>query len=101
MRAEARADELRETVGLLVRLRARERDRDPPVGLTEETLGVVERVLPGSLLQPVPSDASQRVGDSVLGVEVGEREAALVAEPALVDLGVVAGEDSLDLALAL
>src|SRR5205085_12553628 len=99
--AETHAHELRQRIRLLRRLRAGERDGDSAVRLSQQPLGVVEGVLPGNLLEPAEADAPQGLGDPVLGVEVREAEAALVAEPALVDLGVVAREDSLDLALAL
>src|SRR5262249_902176 len=57
--------------------------------------------LPGNLLQASPTDPPQRVGDPVLGVQVRESKAALVAEPALVDLRVVPREDPPQLALPL
>jgi hypothetical protein len=41
-----------------------------------------------------------RVRQPVVGTQVGKAEAALVADPALVDLEVVTGEDPLDLRLA-
>ena len=44
--------------------------------------------------------ALQRLGDAVLGREMRVRETALVAQPAAVDLGMVARENPLDLALA-
>src|SRR5205823_7704428 len=52
------------------------------------------------LLEPALAGLAHRLLDPVRGVEVREPEAPLVAEPALVDLRVVAGEDPLDLALA-
>src|SRR4029077_13005130 len=71
------------------------------VRLAQQPFCVVERIFPRDLLESPLPNAAERVGDSVVGVEVREGEAALVAEPALVDLGVVAREDPLDLALAL
>ena len=53
-----------------------------------------------SSLEAAAAHALERVDDPVVRVEVREGEAALVAQPALVDLGVVAREDPLDLALA-
>src|SRR5438067_1372641 len=60
-------------------------------------------VVPGAVwMSPAaPADAPERIGDPVLGVQVVEAEAALVTEPALVDLRVVAGEDPPDFAFAL
>src|SRR4029077_13010292 len=71
------------------------------VRLAQQPFCVVERIFPRDLLESPLPNAAERVGDSVFGVEVREGEAALVAEPALVDLGVVARKDPLDLALAL
>ena len=51
-------------------------------------------------LETAPAHALQRLREPVLGAQVRVGEAALVADPALVDLGVVAGEDPLDLPLA-
>ncbi len=70
-----------------------------PCALAQERLGAIERVVPGELAEPAPANALERVQDPVVGVEVREGEATLVAQPALVDLGVVAREDPLDLAL--
>ena len=67
---------------------------------SQQPLGLVERSVPGELLEAALSDLAERVAHAVAGVEVREAEAALVAEPALVDLGMVAGEDPLDLPLA-
>src|SRR6185295_3208878 len=63
-------------------------------------LGAIERVVPGELAEPASANAFERVQNPVAGVEVREGEATLVAEPTLVDLGVVAREDPLDLALS-
>ena len=71
-----------------------------PSARAQEPLRVVERVVPRDRLHAAPADAPERVDDPVVGVEVGEREPALVADPALVDLGVVARQDPLHLALA-
>src|SRR5204862_4407028 len=83
------------------RLGTGKRNSDPIAGLPQQPLGVVERILPRDLLEAAPADAPEWIGDPVLGVQVGEAEAALVAEPALVDLRVVAREDPPDLAFAL
>src|SRR5262249_51294073 len=98
---QADADELCECVGLLVRLGTGKGYRDPAVGLAEQPIGVVQRLFPGDLLEPAPASAPQRVGNPVVGVQVREGKPPLVAEPALVDLGVVPREDPPHLALAL
>ena len=97
---EPDAQQLAERVRLLDRLGAREHRDDPPARLAQQPLGLVERLLPRHGLETAQADALQRLAEPVLGVQVRVREAALVADPALVDLGVVAGEDPLDLALA-
>ena len=101
VRAEPDAQELREPVGLLDRLAARERGHDRATPAARRCRSASS----SASSQPSASKRSraglaQRVLDPVVGVEVREGEAALVAEPALVDLGVVAREDPLDLALA-
>ena len=100
VRAEALAQQLAERVRLLDRLGAGERGHDPALRAAQQRLGAVERVVPGELAEAAAPHALERVDDPVAGVEVRVGEAALVAEPALVDLGVVAREDPLDLALA-
>ena len=71
-----------------------------PRASLEQPLCLVERLRPRDGLEAVQACAEQRLGEPVLGVQVRVGEAALVADPALVDLRVVAGEDPLDLALA-
>src|SRR5829696_4031377 len=61
---------------------------------------MLERVVPGDLLVAAPPHAQQRVGDAIARVQMWVGETALVAEPALVDLRMVAREDALDLPLA-
>ena len=56
-------------------------------------LGLVERIVPGERLERRCPARRPRVDDPVVGAQMGEAEAALVAEPALVDLGVVARHD--------
>jgi hypothetical protein len=68
-------------------------------GVAQQPLRFVERVVPRRLLEPAPANAPQRIDDAVPRAERREREAPLVAEPALVDLRVVPREDSLDLPL--
>src|SRR5581483_12187942 len=92
--------ELRERVGLLDRLRPREREEHPPVGGPGEPLELVEGLVPRELVEAADPDLAQRVDDAVMRVEMGIGEAALVAEPAPVDLRVVARKDSLRLPLA-
>ena len=98
--AEAPAQELAQRVRLLHRLGAGERGDDARPGCTKHLLGLVERVVPRERLVAANSDLAARVDDAVAGAQVRESEAALVAEPALVDLRVVPGADPLDLALA-
>ena len=93
-------EELREPVCLLDGLGAGERRHDRRPGVAEEALGLVERVGPGERFEAARPGLAERILDPVGRVQVREREAALVAEPALVDLGMVAREDPLDLALA-
>ena len=66
--------------------------QDPGVaGLCETARGDGERLGPGGRAElAVLSDPG--VADPVVGVEVAEREAVLVGDPLLVDLGVVAGQ---------
>ena len=73
---------------------------DASVRLAEQPLGLVECALPGHFLEAATPHAQDRVAQSVLRVEVRVRETTLVAEPAVVDLGMVSGKDALDLALA-
>ncbi len=71
-----------------------------PFRAAQQRLGAVERVVPGELAEAATAHALERIEDPVVGVEVREGEATLVAQPALVDLGMVARDDPLDLALA-
>ena len=66
-------------------------------GARQHLLGEVEGVVPPDGLEVAVAASPERILEPVAGAEVREREAALVAEPALVDLGVVAREDPLDL----
>src|SRR5580765_4706167 len=100
MRAESDPEELREPVGLLDRLRARERGDRSGAARLEHRLRAVERLVPFERLEaPVPA-LDERILDPVRRVQMPEGEAALVAEPALVDLGMVTREDPLHLPLA-
>ncbi len=96
----ALAEELPERIGLLDGLRAGERGHDPSLGAADQRLCAIERVVPGELAESTATDPLQRLADAVVGGDVPEGEAALVAQPAPVDLGVVAREDALRLALA-
>ena len=100
MGAEPDAQQLAERIRLLDRLRAREHRDDPPARLAQQPLGLVERLLPRHGLETAHAHALQWLAEPVLGAQVRVREAAFVADPALVDLGVVAGENPLDLPLA-
>src|SRR5262249_5704881 len=82
------------------RLRAGEGGDNAALGLAQQPLRLVERALPRDLLEAATSDPQQRVAQPVLGTQVLIREAALVAEPAAVDVGVVPREDPLDLPFA-
>ena len=86
VRAETLAHELRERVRLLDRLRAGERDDDAAVRRLQQPFGDVERVVPRDGLEAAAPHALDRVDDAVGRAQVREREAALVAQPALVDL---------------
>ena len=57
--AEPAADELRERLCLLDRLGAGEREQHRPA--SEQRLGLVERVVPGELLEAALADLAQRV----------------------------------------
>ena len=59
-----------------------------------------DRLVPGDRAEAAVAGADHRPGDPLLGVEHLEGEAALVAEPAVVDLDVVAGEDAQHLLVA-
>src|SRR5439155_6928632 len=89
VRAEALADELREGVGLLDRLRAREREQDASLRGPGQPLEFVERVVPRQLLEAALPELAQRIRDPVPCIQVRERGTPLVAEPALVDLWMV------------
>src|SRR5205823_12158542 len=69
-------------------------------GRADQPLGLGERLVPADRAQALAPRAQQRLPDPVARVRVRVREAALVAEPALVDLGMVARLDPLHLALA-
>src|SRR5439155_22371873 len=90
----------REPVRLLDRLRPREGGDDPALRRAQQPLGLVDGLVPAGGLEPAPPHAPQRVDDAVARAQVAEREPALVAEPAAVDVGVVSREDPLDLPLA-
>src|SRR5204863_4441812 len=70
VRTEAPTYEPREGIRLLGRLGAGERDGDTSAGLAQQPLRIVECVLPGSLLEPTAADATKRIDDSVVGVEM-------------------------------
>src|SRR5262249_61976308 len=79
---------------------ARPRGHDRGAGGAQQPLGLVQRLLPAERLEAARADLAQRILDAVVGAQMPEGKPALVAEPALVDLRVVAGENPLDLALA-
>ena len=89
VRAEPAAQELAERVRLLDRLGAREGGDDASVRLAEQPFGLVQRALPGDLLEAAPPYAHDRIAHAVLRVQMRVRETALVAEPAVVDVGIV------------
>src|SRR5262249_15208117 len=100
VRIEALAQELAEGVGLLDRLGPGERRDDVRPGSAQHLLGCVERVVPRERLVTPVSDLAARIDDAVAAAQVREPEAALVAEPALVDLRMVPRADALDPSLA-
>ena len=101
MRAERPAHEPGERVRDLDRLRAREREHDRIAGTLGKPLELVERLAPRHVVEaPGALDALHRRRHAVGCVERGIGEAAAVADPALVDLRVVAAEDAPHLALA-
>ena len=94
--AEALVEEPRPGVGLLVGLLARGEDGDrarpePLDGGAEPVGDVIEGVGRGDLLEPAAA-ADEALRDALVARQEAECVAALVAEPALVDLGVVARE---------
>ena len=99
VRADPRSQEPPERIRDLGRLRAGERGHDPALGLAEHLLRGVERFVPGDLLQSFRT-ALERRRDAVSSSQMRVGEPPLVAEPAAIDLRVVAREDALDLALA-
>ena len=100
VRSEPAAQQLRETVGLFDRLAAGERRHRRGAAVAEQPLDDVERVVPGDRLEAARPGLAERCRDPVAGEQVLVGEAAFVAEPALVDLRMDPGLDSLDLALA-
>src|SRR5689334_602689 len=66
----------------------------------EQPLGLVEGGIPRDRLEAAAPDALNRIDDAVGGAQVREAEAPLVAQPALVDLVMVARAHALRLALA-
>ena len=90
-RAEALAEQPLDEEGLLVRgVPARERGR-AAAGLLERARGVVERLLPARRHERLAL-AHERLGDPLVDVGRLVGEAALVAQPAVVDLVVLARE---------
>src|SRR5437763_14103675 len=85
---------------MLVGLRAGECSNDAAARVTPQPLRFVDRLLPRDLLEAAPSYPLQRLRQPGRSAQVRVGEAALVADPALVDLRVVPGEDPLDLPLA-
>ncbi len=71
----------------------------PGPGVAQAGRGALDRLRPARLAQ-VAALADHRCGDPFLRAEHLERVAALVAEPAVVDLGVVAGQHPLHLLVA-
>ena len=94
-RAERLAHDPLDQVALLVGGVADDRRARSPAGL-QPGGGFLDRLGPldlGAAAQP-------RAGDALLGAEHLEPVAAAVAEPAVVDVGVVAGDDPLHLLVA-
>jgi hypothetical protein len=97
---QALSEEFRQGVGLLDGLGAGQRGDDVLACRPEHGLGLSKRVIPGQGLVPAATREPAGVDDPVACTEVREPEPALVAEPALVDLGMVPRDDALDLSLA-
>ena len=89
VRVEAGSEQPPQGVRDLRRLGAGERGHDGAARLSEHGLDLVERLVPGDLFEAL-LPASERRRDPILGAEVRIREAALVAEPPAIDLGMVA-----------
>ena len=98
-RPEALAEQPLDEEGLLVRrVPARERGR-AAAGLLERVRGVVERLLPARRHEH-RALADERLGDPLVDVRRLVGEAALVAQPAVVDLVVLAREHAHDAVVA-
>ena len=81
------------------RFRLPRRRRPPGRRPPEAALGLVQSLLPARPAR-TPRRTRRRGRDPVVGAQVSVGEAALVAQPAFVHLGVVSGEDPRHLALA-
>ena len=68
--SEAAAEEPREPVRLLERLRSRESGDDPALGAAEQRLDAIERVIPSDRLEAEPA-TGERLGDAIGGLQVG------------------------------
>ena len=99
VRAEAAPQEHAQPVGDLGRLRPGKRGDDPPAGAPQQLLRTVQGGVPLERLEPELAPAERR-RHPIRRMQVREREAALVADPAAVDLGVVARLHALDLTFA-
>ncbi len=97
--AERATDHALDEVGLFVGGAAADDRRDLAVRLGQAAGGPVERLGPGRFRQRAAA-ADLRAERPVLAGEHLEAEAALVAEPAVVDVLVVAPEDAYDLLVA-
>ncbi len=98
--AEPMPHEARERGGLLDALAPGERDHDRAARLAEALRRFADGLVVGDGLEAAPADPDQRLAQPVGRMQVIEREPALVAEPAVIHLGVVPGEDPRDVALA-
>ena len=99
LRAEPLAHETRDRVCLLERLAAREGDRDRAGGGPQALLGGVDRLFPGHLGEAAARQPDERRSQAIRGPKVVVGEPALVAEPAAVDLRMVARQHARHLAL--
>ena len=84
---------------LVGRLAAGERARPCPSARPQRRRGLVERALPADRAQ-LAAVADHRRGDALVDVDRLVGEAALVAQPAVVDVVVVAREDAQDAVVA-
>src|SRR5262249_60762978 len=87
---QALAHQPAERVGLLERLAAGERRDGRLRPFAQDALDLVESLLPAQPLEAARAGLAERGRDPVGGGQVGETGPPLVAQPSVLDLGVVA-----------